>query len=194
MDAVAAFHPFNKRRLAAVRGIVDRIHAGLVQSHRVQGGENADVRHLRVVGMGVAVAVHGQVVGHVDVGDILPPHKVHHRLVRVRHGLQEGIVVRGEYVVEGQAGGGIVNPDLAAGGSHADGHIFESAAETAHGVPFEMAEHQHGAVLLQMGSHVVLPQMLTALHRKRHVPLLVQKIAGRDGRETVLLHGMPVGH
>lgn len=49
-----------------------KVSAGLIERNRVEGGKNADVTHLRVGRRGIAVAVHGKVVSHADVEDVVP--------------------------------------------------------------------------------------------------------------------------
>ena len=47
-----------------------QVDASLVQRHRVDGGQDTDVVHIRFSGVSIAVAVHAQTVHDVDV-DIL---------------------------------------------------------------------------------------------------------------------------
>mgnify|MGYP003178760854 CR=1 FL=1 len=70
---------------------VNEVQAGLVQRHRVKGSQNADVLHLRVMGVGIAIAVNGQLVHHVDIQNPVPE-VIGHRLSGGGHGLQKVVL------------------------------------------------------------------------------------------------------
>ena len=97
---------------------------------------------------------------------------------------------------EGVKGGlpaaGGVNPLLAAGGGNADGHVFQRAAETAHGVAFEVGEHQDGVVVVQMCADEIFLELLAAGDGKGEIAVLVHDVAGGDVHKAVFLHGLPV--
>ncbi len=96
---------------------------------------------------------------------------IHHRLGSLSHSLQE-IFLRGmlipEITLHGARGTGM-DEHLARIGSAPDGELLERAAETAHRVPLEVAEHQHGLIVHQMLAHQVLMQHPPVLNGKRHV-------------------------
>ena len=54
---VPGFYALYQGSLSVILRSVYCIHTRLVQGHRINGCENTDVPHLRVMGMGVAVAV-----------------------------------------------------------------------------------------------------------------------------------------
>ena len=58
---------FDKVRLAVVGRIAHGVDAGAVESHGVEGGEDAEVAHLRIGRSGHTVAIHRKVVCHADV-------------------------------------------------------------------------------------------------------------------------------
>ena len=49
-----------------------------------------------------------------------------------------------------------VDVRLAVGGCHADGQLLERAAEAAHRVPLEVAQHEQGVIARQVLADVVL--------------------------------------
>ena len=57
---------------------------------------------------------------------------------------------------------------------------------------FEMRKHEHGIIVLKMGSHIIFRQMMTACYRKGHMALFVQDITGSNGCEPMVPHGLPV--
>ena len=62
------FEPLHAQQGIVDDGLfVDRVHAGLVQGHGVEGSEHTDVRHDGRVVVAVAIAEGGDVDDHVDV-------------------------------------------------------------------------------------------------------------------------------
>ena len=109
---------------------------------------------------------------------------------RVRHGLQEGVVLRVPELVHVP---GPVDILLAPGGGDADGDVLQRAAEAAHGVALEVGQHQQGVVVLQVRAHIVLLDHLAGRDGQLHVPVPVQDVHRGGVRPAVLLHGLPVG-
>ena len=70
------------------------------QSVGVQGGENADVHHLRVRRGGAAVAVHAQAVGHVDIDGADPIRQAGQIAVHRVHQLLDALLVKFPQAVE----------------------------------------------------------------------------------------------
>ncbi len=142
VDAVARLHAFDQVHLAPGRAMRTPDRRTPCPAPRVERGEDADVAHLRVFGVRVAVAVHREVVHHVDV-EYLFPAMVCHRLGCLGHRLQK-IVLRGQ--VAPHLGGilglpGRMYPRLARRRGDADRDVLHRTAEAAHGVPLEVREH-----------------------------------------------------
>ena len=111
-------------------GMVHRVHTGLVHGHRVQRGKDADVRHLRIVGIGIAVAVHAQAVGHVDVDDVFRPMKSitdwSASAMDSRKESWSAVKQSSKTSLLAELWIWIFSP---ARRSHADGHVFQRAAQ-----------------------------------------------------------------
>jgi hypothetical protein len=83
---------------------------------------------------------------------IFTAHKVHHGFAGIRHGFEKGIMVG---CPEMRRIARSVDMGLAVRGCHADGHVFQCAAEAAHQVSLEMGKHQYGAIGFQILSHEI---------------------------------------
>lgn len=95
MQAVPALNAFHQR--SAVRRAVHEIDAGLIERHRVRGGQNADIVHVRRRRIAVAVAVHREIVHDAHIGDALAAAQIiRHGFGRIRHGFEEVILIPGE--------------------------------------------------------------------------------------------------
>ena len=151
VGAADAFDPLD-HGLRTLRDVY-QIHAGLIQSHGVCGGQNADVVHIRCGRTGGAVAVDGQIVHHIDEQNIAVQ-GIHHGLAGLGHGVHEhgGRTAPGA----GMALAAGVNQAFALGGGDADGDILQGAAEAAQHVALEVAEHQHSVKLSEPGTHQIL--------------------------------------
>ena len=88
MGAQLLFHPGSQRGALFGIGSVNEIHAGFVQRDRVKRGEDADVRHLGLRRMSVAVAVDGDVVHDADI-DRAVSHEIDDRAGGLGHGFDE---------------------------------------------------------------------------------------------------------
>ena len=112
VDAVAGVHAFDEGGFAWVGGVFDGVVAGLVEGDGVEGGEDAEVGHFGGFGVGVAVAVDGEVVGDVDVGEVFGAFVFEDGLYGVGHGFEEGVLGREVFPegfgVFGFGGGGIL--------------------------------------------------------------------------------------
>lgn len=133
------FNAGDKLVAAGVGALVDEINAGLVKGDGVGGGQEADVSHAGSGGVGVAVAVNGDVDHGGDVGGAV---------LEIAVDAGSGVAHSGD---EGKLGGshivavgltGAVDVFLAVGGSATDGELFEGTAEAAHSVAFEVGEHE----------------------------------------------------
>ena len=159
MDAVAAFDAFQHVGKAGIVLLgVDQVKTGLVNGDGIEAGQHADIRHAGVFRHRAAVAVHGQVFHHTDV------HRLTRKALRhggscICHGFQEAVVI----ALKTEAGvARAVNMLLAVAGSNADGQLLDRAAEAAHGVPLEVAEHQQGVVVSEILADEVLLDHLAA--------------------------------
>ena len=56
----------------SVMMVEDQVDAGLIKSHRVCRGKNADIAHTGLVRIAVAVTIHRHVVHHIDVDYVFP--------------------------------------------------------------------------------------------------------------------------
>lgn len=65
------------------------------------------------------------------------------------------------------------------------------ATETAHGVPFEMSQHQQGIVIQQMGAHGHFREPLATLDGQHGGPLFIQNVH-RGEIPAVHGQGLPV--
>ena len=70
--------------------------------------------------------------------------------------------------------------------------VFQRAAETAHGVAFEVGEPQDGVVVVQMCADEIFLELLAAGDGKGEIAVLVHDVAGGDVHKAVFLHGLPV--
>lgn len=73
----------------------------------------------------------------------------------------------------------------------AKGDILERSAETAHGVPFEMGEHQHRVVIQHMFADLHFFEVLPAFDRDHHRAVLVHNVYRTEIR-AVDLRGFPM--
>ena len=137
---------------AGILGGVNQIQTGLINGHRIQGYQNADISNGRILRHGAAVAVHAHVLHDVDVHSIALE-EIHHGRCRVCHGAKEAVVIRSPDLLHIT---GAVDIGLAVGGCHTDGKLLQRAAETAHGMALEMGQHQHAVVIGQVLANVIL--------------------------------------
>ena len=79
---------------------------------------------------------------------------------------------------------------LPVGRSQSDGNILQGAPKSAHGMPLEMGQHQHGIIVFDMVAHEILLNLLSLRYGQLHLPLLIQDVHGRDVRPAVELHGV----
>ena len=77
-----------------VVGIAYEVGACFVERDGIERGEDSDVAHLWVGGMGIAVAVYGEVVGHADVNDVVAG-VVSDSLCRFGHRLEKVVLIGG---------------------------------------------------------------------------------------------------
>lgn len=142
---------------AGIVALVDEVNAGLVKGDGVSRGEETDVGHTGSGGVGVAVAVNGDVDQGGDVGGAVLEIAVDAGS-GVAHGGDEGKLSSSHIVAVGLTGA--VDVFLAVGGSAADGKLFEGAAEAAHSVAFEVGEDEQGMVVGEMAADEVLLDLL----------------------------------
>ena len=133
------FNAGDKLVAAGIVALVDDVNASLVKGDGVGGGEETDVGHTGSGGVGVAVAVNGDVDHGGDVGGAVLEIAVNAGS-GVAHSSDEGKLSSSHIVAVGLTGA--VDVFLAVGGSAADGELFEGAAEAAHSVAFEVGEHE----------------------------------------------------
>ena len=142
---------------AGVGTLIDEVDAGLVKGNGIGGGEKTDVGHTGSGGVGVAVAVNGDIDHGGDVGGAALEIAVDAGS-GIAHGGDEGELGGSHIVAVGVAGA--VDVFLAVGGSAADGKLFEGAAEAAHSVAFEVGEDEQGTVVGEMAANEVLLDLL----------------------------------
>lgn len=104
-----------------VGALVDEVNAGLVKGDGVGGGEEADVGHTGSGGVGVAVAINGDIDHGGDVGGAALEIAVDAG-GGIAHSGDEGELGGGHIVAVGLAGA--VDVFLAVGGGAADGKLF----------------------------------------------------------------------
>ena len=151
------FNAGDKLVAAGVGALVDEVNAGLVKSNGIGGGQETDVSHAGSGGVGVAVAVNGDVDHGGDVGGAVLKIAMDAG-GGVAHSGDEGQLGSGHIVAVGLAGA--VDVFLAVGGSAANGKLFEGAAEAAHSVAFEVGEDEQGMVVGEMAADEVLLDLL----------------------------------
>ena len=151
------FNAGDKLVAAGVVALVDEVNAGLVKGDGVGGGQETDVGHTGSGGVGVAVAVNGDVDHGGDVGGAVLEIAVDAGS-GVAHSGDEGKLGGSHIVAVGLAGA--VDVFLAVGGSAADGKLFEGAAEAAHSVALEVGEDEQGMVVGEMAADEVLLDLL----------------------------------
>ena len=88
VGAIAALNALYKVVAPGVVRGVHQINAGLVDGHRVERGQNADILHAGVLGSGAAIAVDGEVLHHVYKHRVVTK-IVFHGPCRVRHGVEK---------------------------------------------------------------------------------------------------------
>ena len=195
MDAVEGLHTLNEMLLPRiVRRGIDQIHARLVKRHGIQGRQHTDVPHARILRDRTAVAVHGKVLHHADKRGVAAE-KLHYGSRRLRHRLTErvlfGAVVPKNTLIRHLAAG--VDQALALRGGAADGKLLERAAVTAHGVTFEMGQHEHGIVVFEILAHAVFPEHLAVGDVQLHVRTFgVHQIDGKIAAPAVVLDQLAV--
>ena len=87
-----------------------------------------------------------------------------------------------------------VDVRLAVGGRHADGQLLERAAEAAHRVPLEVAQHEQGVIARQVLADVVLLDDLAIGDEQLQIrPFFVHDVHGEGIRPAMVAHGLPVG-
>ena len=182
MQAVAGLDTADKR-LIALR-LPHKVDAGLVQRHRVGGGENADVVDIRLGRVAVAVTVHGKAVHDVDVDDVLFAHMVAHGGHHFAQGLQPGVLIA-VHDAAACTGPGGMDIDLAAGRGHADGHILDRAAEARHGVALEMGQDQPVGIILRVAADDGVLQTPAARDGPLHLALFIHEVEVGKGSEAV---------
>lgn len=133
------FNAGDKLVAAGVVALVDEVNAGPVKGDGVGGGQETDVGHTGSGGVGVAVAVNGDVDHGGDVGGAVLEIAVNAG-GGVAHSGDKGELGGSHIIAVGLAGA--VDVFLAVGGSAADGKLFEGAAEAAHSVAFEVREDE----------------------------------------------------
>ncbi len=181
-EAVAAFDALDEAR--AVRHGVHQVDGRLVDGQRVGGSEDADVMHIRLGRIAVAVAIHGQAIQYADEDDVVA-HGTVHTLGRVRHGLQERVLLAPDAAAGAGTAG--VDPDLAHRRTEADGDVLDRPAEARHGVALEVGKHQEGVVVRKVTADIIHAQPIAALDWKLHAVLGVQDVHLRDVSEAVIL-------
>lgn len=170
------FNAGDKLVAAGIVALVDEVNAGLVKGDGVGGGQETDVGHTGSGGVGVAVAVNGDVDHGGDVGGAVLEIAVDAGS-GVAHGGDEGKLGGSHIVAVGLTGA--VDVFLAVGGSAADGELFEGAAEAAHSVAFEVREDEQGMVVGEMAADEVLLDLLAVGDVKDEVgAVAVQEVNG----------------
>ena len=144
--------------------------------------------------MRIAVAVHAQPVGHIDVEHVLRSLVGDNRLAGVCHGFQEMILRRQIVKKLGRLGGntGSMNIGLSMGGGNANADVLQRAAKTSHGMAFKMGQYQHGIIVGKVLTNDVLLQMEAPFHRDIHLSEFIHDIAGRHGLESMIFDGFPM--
>ena len=190
------FHSGPKRGALLGVGSINKIHAGFVKRHRIKGSQDANVRHLRLGRMPVAVAVDGDVVHDADVNGAVA-HEIDHSAGGLGHGFDEIFLGGLSYLfphlvkVIGAAGG--MDPGFSPAGAAADGEVLQRAAESAHLVALEVIKDDEAVVIGQRGSHKVAFKMRGAFGRRyfRFLKFIHNDDLG-DCVEAVVLYGLPV--
>lgn len=191
VQTVAGFYAVYQGRAVAVALGIDEVNAGLVERHRVGGGEDADVVHIRLGGVAVAVTVYRQAVHDVDIDDALPVAQiVRHSGAGLGHGLQESVLIAAPWA--GSAGSAGVDPALALSRADADGDVLYRPAEARHGVTLEVGEDNKGIVVGEVRTHEVLRQARTAGDGDGEGAVRVHNIHVGDGGKSVILRHLHV--
>lgn len=156
----------------------DEVEAGLVEGYGVGGGEDAHILHARLGGVAHAVAVDREVVHHVDVDDVasLLAEVGVHRVGGGGHAFEEGVLL-GCFPMGGGGAGGM-DIELAAARGHADGEVFQRAAEAAHGVSLEVGEDDHEIVVGQVAADLVVFDVGGVDHRQAHGAVGIHDVDG----------------
>lgn len=124
--------------------MVDEINAGLVKRNGVGGGKKTDIGHAGCGGMGITIAVNGDINHGSNVGDTVAE-ELMDAGGGITHGGDEGKLSGGHIIAFGIASA--VDIFFAVGRGAADGELFEGATEAAHGVAFEVGEDKERIVV-----------------------------------------------
>ena len=142
---------------------IDHVHAGLIDCQDVCRGADAHIGCNDRFGIdALAVAGDGHVAQDVDVDDLFTE-VICHGFGGFRHALHEFLFGDAPDILTGDG----MNGALAAIGiCAANADVLIGATEAAVGVAFEVGQHQHGIVILQIFAKVDLSFVLiwTGLH------------------------------
>ena len=189
VDAVAAFHPLQKMRLAGVVTAVHQIDARLIDGNGICGNQNAHVRHAGVFRNFTAVAVNAHVLHNVDENHVAVE-VIHNAAGCVRHGFQKRIMIRRPEVFRHARA---VDIRLAVGRCHADGQLLQCAAVAAHGMSLEVGKYQHGIVIFQIFADKIFLDDLAVRDIQLHIGAFgIQQIYREIAAPTVLVHQLAV--
>ena len=161
----------------ARRQAVYQVDAGLVDSEDIRRGDDADVGNRRFGSPRTCtVAVNGHAAHDVDKHNMLAE-IVYRSLRRVSHKLHKMFFCRPGPPIFRRRPCYTVNLPLAdLSRRAADGDVLHRAAETAHGMAFEMCQDNHRIVIDDMAAHCDFFQMLTAADRQVNVAEFVHDI------------------
>lgn len=116
------------------------------------------------------VAVHRHAAQHVDIGNAALK-VIRHCLPGISHAFEK---CRAAFPA-------LMNLSLSlASGSAADSNVFERSAEARHAMPFEMGEHQHRVIAIQMRSHRHGLEPTAARNRPWRSAVFIQDVNGRE--------------
>ena len=170
------FDAFDQMHFSVVVGIAYCVKACAVHGHRVERCEDAYIGHLYGCRVRHAVAVHRQVVCHIDVEHVFFADMVYNSFGRFCHRFLEDGVGRNHAPCVGKFVGTASGVDISFSGrrSYAYGYVFERAAHASHRVSFEVRQHHQEVVVEEFLAHYIVFQVFAVGDGDFHLTLGVE--------------------
>src|SRR5574344_733124 len=174
--------------------LIDEVVGGTVAGNGVCRGYNTNVLNLWSMWMGIAVAVDGDVVEHVDIDDVSFPKPVGNALCGCCHTFQKGILRLCVLPCVRQFAGYAVGVDVAfsCAGCKTDRLVFEHTSKASHYMTLEVSQVDAEVVIAKMFSYNVVLDPFLVLHRNAQVTVFVHDVHGKEAVKAMFVDGLPV--
>ena len=140
--------------------------------------------HIGRGGAAVAVTIHGEVVHHADIKDVVS-HVIIHGFSRFRHSLQK-FILSAAAPTGGTMSAGVLKQFSGRAGN-ANGDILDRSAKTAYCMALEVGQHHIEIIIGKMPAYNILCQAFPALHRNAHIAVLIQNLHRSNRGKSVVL-------